>query len=261
LTANGTGGPKLEKLKFNSSTISTESNNDSIILSASSGNILINAVTALKIPVGTTVDRPTLTQGELRFNSTDNLFRGYSTSTVSFAGIYSADRLTRVVAHPTNNTINFTTNNSLSMTVSSTGFNVNALAVDDILFNNNTISTIANNSDLAFTANGTGYVKIFDLGIDDNTITNLDTSNPIVIQNTGNGYVKFAGKGGLAIPAGDNADRPLDPETGDLRWNTELSTAEVFNGIEYQTLSGGGGDLLNATQIQEVTNLWALVLG
>jgi hypothetical protein len=261
LTANGTGGPKLEKLKFNSSTLSTESNNDSIILSAPFGNILINTITALKIPVGTTADRPILTRGELRFNSTDNLFRGYSTSTVSFAGIYSADRLTRVVAHPTNNTIGFTTNNSLPMTVSSAGFNVNALAVDDILFNNNTISTTANNSDLTLTANGAGYVKVFDLGIDNNIISNLNASNPIILQNTNNGYVKFSGKAGLAIPSGNNASRPLNPETGDMRWNTQLSTAEVFNGIAYQTLSGGGGDLLNAGEIQEVTNLWALVLG
>ena len=261
LTANGTGGAKLEKLKFNSTSISTESTNESIILSAPAGSVLMNAVTALTIPAGTTVNRPTLTQGELRFNSTDNLFRGYSTATISFAGVYSADRLTKVLAHPTNNTIGFTTNNNLSMTVSSTGFTVNSLAVDDILFDTNIISTTANNSDITLTANGSGYIKIFNLSIDDNNITNLDTVNPIILENTNNGYVKFSGKAGLAIPSGNNASRPLTPETGDMRWNTQLSTAEVFNGIAYQTLSGDGGDLLNAEEVQEATNLWALVLG
>ena len=261
LSGNGTGGPRLEKLKFNSSTLSTESNNDNIILSTPAGNVLIDTVTALKIPVGTTVNRPTLTQGELRFNSTDNLFRGFSTATVSLAGVYSADRLTRVLAHPTNNTIDFTTNNSTAMTVSSTGFNINALSVDNLFFNNNTISSTSTNTDITLTPNGTGYVTIDDLNLKDNEFLNLNATNPLVIQNTGAGYVKFAGTAGLAIPAGDNNSRPLNPETGDMRWNTELSTAEVFNGIEYQTLSGDGGDLINAAEVQDITNIWALILG
>ena len=261
LTANGTGGAKLEKLKFNAGTISTESNNDSIILSIPAGNLLIDSATALKIPVGTTVNRPTLTQGELRFDTTDNLFRGYSASTVTFAGVYSADRLTKVLAHPTNNTIGFTTNNSTSMTVSSTGFNINALAVDNLLFANSTISSTATNTDITLNPNGTGYVKIGDIALETNEFLNLNATNPLILQNTGAGYIKFAGTYGLAIPSGDINSRPLSPETGDLRWNTELSEAEVFNGVNYQALSGSGGDLLNAEEVQEATNLWALVLG
>ena len=261
LTANGTGGAKLEKLKFNAGTISTESNNDSIILSIPAGNLLIDSATALKIPVGTTVNRPTLTQGELRFDTTDNLFRGYSASTVTFAGVYSADRLTKVLAHPTNNTIGFTTNNSTSMTVSSTGFNINALAVDNLLFANSTISSTATNTDITLNPNGTGYVKIGDIALETNEFLNLNATNPLILQNTGAGYIKFAGTYGLAIPSGDINSRPLLPETGDLRWNTELSEAEVFNGVNYQALSGSGGDLLNAEEVQEATNLWALVLG
>jgi len=261
LTANGTGGAKLEKLKFNAGTLSTESNNDSIVLSIPAGNLIIDSATALKIPVGSTANRSVLTQGELRFNSTENLFRGYSTSTVTFAGVYSADRLTKVLAHPTNNTVSFTTNNSLSMTASSTGFTVNALAVDNLFFNNSTISSTATNADITLDPNGTGYVKIDNIAIDSNELLNLDTANPLVLQNTNSGYVKFSGTAGIAIPSGDTATRPLTPETGDLRWNTELSEAEVFNGIAYQALSGAGGDLLSAEEVQEVTNLWALVLG
>jgi hypothetical protein len=261
LNGNSTGGPRLEKLKFNSTTLSTESNNDNIILSVPAGSLLIDANTALKIPVGTTVNRPTLTQGELRFNTTENLFRGYSTATVTFAGVYSADRLTRVLAHPTNNTIGFTTNNSLAVTVSSTGFAVNALAVDNLLFDNNTVASTSTNADITLDANGSGYIKIGDIAIESNEFLNLDTSSPIILQNTSSGYVKFAGTTGIAIPSGDVASRPLNPETGDMRWNTELSEAEVFNGVNYQALSGSGGDVLSAEEVQEETNLWALVLG
>jgi hypothetical protein len=261
LTASGTGGAKLEKLKFNSTTLSTESNNDNIILSVPAGSLLIDAATALKIPVGTTVNRPALTQGELRFNTTENLFRGYSTATVTFAGVYSADRLTKVLAHPTNNTIGFTTNNSLAVTVSSTGFAVNALAVDNLLFDNNTVASTLTNADITLDANGSGYVKIGDIAIESNEFLNLHPTSPLILQNTSSGYVKFAGTTGIAIPAGDIATRPLNPETGDMRWNTELSEAEVFNGVNYQALSGSGGDVLSAEEVQEETNLWALVLG
>ena len=261
LTASGTGGAKLEKLKFNSTTLSTESNNDSIILSVPAGSLLIDAATALKIPVGTTVNRPALTQGELRFNTTENLFRGYSTATVTFAGVYSADRLTKVLAHPTNNTIGFTTNNSLAVTVSSTGFAVNALAVDNLLFDNNTVASTLTNADITLDANGSGYIKIGDIAIESNEFLNLHPTSPLILQNTSSGYVKFAGTTGIAIPAGDIATRPLNPETGDMRWNTELSEAEVFNGVNYQALSGSGGDILSAEEVQEETNLWALVLG
>jgi hypothetical protein len=261
LTASGTGGAKLEKLKFNSTTLSTESNNDSITLSVPAGSLLINAATALKIPVGTTVNRPALTQGELRFNTTENLFRGYSTATVTFAGVYSADRLTKVLAHPTNNTIGFTTNNSLAVTVSSTGFAVNALAVDNLLFDNNTVASTLTNADITLDANGSGYIKIGDIAIGSNEFLNLHPTSPLILQNTSSGYVKFAGTTGIAIPAGDIATRPLNPETGDMRWNTELSEAEVFNGVNYQALSGSGGDILSAEEVQEETNLWALVLG
>ena len=299
LSGEGIGGAKLEKIKFNSNTISTDTVNegitltipfigiigappateifaletaelmlteDSINLSLESpsvgGNLIINSPTALKVPVGTSLDRPTLTQSEFRFNTTDSLFRGFSSSKVSFAGVYSENLQTNVLAHPTNNTLLFTANNILAGTISSTGLVTNGLLVDNnLFFNNSVISSTTVNSDIVFLASGTGHVKIDDIAIEDNEFLNLNSTQPILLENTGDGYVKFAGTAGLTIPVGNNNNRPVDPETGDLRWNTQISTAEVFNGIEYQTLSGGGGDLLSAAEIQEVTNLWALVLG
>ena len=262
LNGEGTGGAKLEKIKFNSSTISTDTINEGITLSIPSNSLTLNAATALKVPVGTTVNRSTLTQGEFRFNTTDSLFRGFSSSKVSFAGVYSENLQTNVLAHPTNNTLLFTANSILAGTISSTGLVTNGLLVDNnLFFNNSVISSTTVNSDIVFLASGTGHVKIEDIAIEDNEFLNLNSTQPILLENTGSGYVKFAGTAGLRIPAGDNDSRPPNPETGDLRWNTQISTAEVFNGIEYQTLSGGGGDLLSAAEIQEVTNLWALVLG
>jgi len=261
LAGNTTGGPKLEKIKFNSNVISTETTDERIILTVPTGSVTISAATALKIPVGTTVDRPTLTQGEFRFNSTDNLFRGYSTSTVSFAGVYSADRRTSVLAHPTNNTILFTTNTLNNMTVSTTGVTVNLLTVDNNLtFATNIISTAVTNDSVYLTPNGNGKVVMDDVSLRNNEIIN-SANTALVIQNTGNGYVRFNGTGGLALPAGPTVVDTTGVELGDLRYNTDLSIPEIFNGIDYVGFVSETAALLNAAEVQEITNLWALVIG
>jgi hypothetical protein len=261
LAGSTTGGPKLEKIKFNSNVISTETTNEGITLTVPSGNVTISAATALKIPVGTTVNRPTLTQGEFRFNSTDNLFRGYSTATVSFGGVYSADRRTSVLAHPTNNTILFTTNTLNNMTVSATGLTVNSLTVDNNLtFATNIISTAVLNNSLYLTPNGAGKVVIDDVSLRNDEIIN-SANAALVIQNTGNGYVRFSGTGGLALPAGPTVVDTSGVELGDLRYNTDLSIPEIFNGVDYVGFVSENAALLNAAEVQEITNLWALVIG
>ena len=261
LAGNTTGGPKLEQIKFNASTISTETTNQGFTLTVPTGGVIINAATALKVPVGTTVNRPTLTQGEFRFNSTDNLFRGYSTSTVSFAGVYSADRRTSVLAHPTNNTLLFTTNTLNNMTVSATGLTVNSFTVDNnITFATNIISTAVTNNDLFLTPNGLGKVVIDDISLLNNEIIN-SSNTALVLQNTGSGYVKFGGTGGIALPAGPTVGDTSGIELGDLRYNTDLSIPEIFNGVAYVGFVSESAALLTAAEVQEITNLWALVIG
>jgi len=256
-----TGGPKLEKIKFNTTTISTETTNEGITLTVPSGSVSISASTALKIPAGTTLNRPTLAQGEFRFNSTDTLFRGYSTATVSFAGVYSANKLTNVLAHPTNNTLRFTTNSATNMTIGSGGLTVNSMSVDNNLtFATNIISTATTNADLYLTPNGNGEVIMDDISLYSNEITNLNSTNALTIQNTGSGYVKFSGTGGLAIPAGPTVIDTSGVDVGDLRYNTTLSITEVFNGVDYVGLSAASATL-TGPEVEEITNLWALVLG
>lgn len=262
LTANGTGGAKLEKVKFNSTTISTETTNEGIIFSAPASNLIITGTNALKIPVGTTANRTTLTQAELRFNTTDTLFRGFSTATVSFSGVYSANKLTNVLAHPTNNSLIFTTNSSSAMTISSSGITTSRVDTDNNLsISTNTISTLTTNSNIVLTPDGTGEVVIDDLSFGVSELTNLNASTPIIFQNTGTGYVEFSGTAGIVLPAGDNLSRPASPEVGDLRYNTQLSIAEVFNGVEYASLAGTGAELLSGEQVQELSSLMSLVFG
>ena len=262
LSGVSTGGPKLEKIKFNNTTISTETVNEGIIFSTPTSNLVISGTNALRVPVGTTADRTTLTQGEFRFNTTDSLFRGFSTATVSFSGVYSANKLTNVLTHPTNNTLIFTTNNATAMTMSTGGISVSRLDTDNNLsISGNTVSTLTTNSNILLTPNGTGKVVMDDLSFGVSELTNLNSTTPIIFQNLGTGYVEFAGTAGIVLPTGDTGSQPADPEIGDLRYNTQLSIAEIFNGVEYASLAGTGAELLAGEQVQDLSSLMSLVFG
>ena len=264
LLGNGLGGPRLEKIKVNANTISTESLNDNIVLTVSSGSVLITGTNALKIPIGTATARVSNNTGDIRLDETDSLFSGWNGARVTFGGLYSTNRLTQVSAHPTNNAINFVTNSITSMTLAETGVTSNALLVNNnLFFNNNTISATTANSSVFLSPNGAGQLVLENIEIQENIITNLKSTAPLVLQNTGFGYVAFGGTGALAIPAGPTISVPApSTELGDFRFNTTLSIAEVFNGVEYVSLSGGGNtSQLTADEIAEITNLWGLVLG
>ena len=92
------------------------------------------------------------------------------------------------------------------------------------------------------------------------TLTNTSPSANMIIQNTAAGYVKFNSLTALVLPTGDNDARPLAPEVGDLRFNTDLSAPEVFNGIAYSTLAGTSSNA-TLTEIQELNEIFAILLG
>ena len=60
-----------------------------------------------------------------------------------------------------------------------------------------------------------------------NNIQNNDTSSNIILENTGSGYVQFGGTGGIAIPAGNESSRPINPEVGDFRFNRKFLCVKV----------------------------------
>ena len=262
LIAAGSGNVVLPRLTFDSNSIRATTLNNSINLTVSSGSVTIPTTNALKIPVGTTANKSANTVGDIRLDTTDTLFTGWNGARVTFGGLFSTDRRTTVLAHPTNNSINFVTNNNATMSLTASGLTVNALSIaSDLLISGTTISSTIPGSDITLTPDGTGYLQLGNININANNIQNNDTSSNIILENTGNGYVRFGGTGGIVIPAGDELSRPADPEVGDFRFNTNLSTAEVFNGIEYVSLSGTSSALLTADEIAEITNIWGLILG
>ena len=143
-------------------------------------------------------------EGSIRFNTQTNLFEGYSSSNLSFGGVYSDDRNTSVTAHNTNNSLIFTAGTSTTGVLDNTTFSLLGLSDGDILFDSNTIETTLSNSDLEFVPNGTGVVSAFDLEIFSENISNT-TNNNLALVTTGEGYVKFDTTTGLVIPFGGTA--------------------------------------------------------
>ena len=45
----------------------------------------------------------------------------------------------------------------------------------------------------------------------------------------------------LQIPVGTTAQRPLSPSTGDFRFNSTTTSAEIYNGSEFTAVGGGAG--------------------
>ncbi len=105
----------------------------------------------------------------------------------------------------------------------------------------------------------TGSTIIEDIKIEENSIINL-LNTPLTLKSTGLGYYKFNGNNALLFPAGDNSERPVVPETGDTRWNTELGYLEVYNGAEY-VKSTGEGEEVTQEEMEEISYLYSLILG
>ena len=198
-------------------------------------------------------------QGSIRYNTSTNLFEGYSTGNLSFGGTYSDDRATSLRAHQTNNTIILTANNVVAGTLDATKLSLVGLSDGDVLFDNNLITTTESNSNLELRRNGTGIIEAFDIDLRDKNIINT-SNNTLVLGAVGEGYVKFDSTTGLVIPWGNTISRPPSPELGDTRWNTSDDQLETWNGTEWQRSAGTGEDV-DANTINELLGLYTIVLG
>jgi hypothetical protein len=255
LSGNGTGNTRVESLEFGNSTITSTVLNSNIVLApASNSNLIIASSTAFRVPRTTTqLNRI----GEVRFNTSTGLFDGFSTALVGFGGVYSADRQTSLLAHPTNNTLIFRADNVVTTVIDSTGLTTNALFTDNLQLNNNTITAVGTN-DLVLVADS---VNVQNLTINDNTISPTTSNANLELGTTGlAGYVQFTGTGALEFPVGDNASRPPSPVLGNTRFNPEVQYTEVWNGSAWIPVTGVG-ELSTFEYANEQTTLWSIILG
>ena len=247
---------ELQNILVNNATISTTTNDINL---ANSGLLNINANGALNIPIGSTVDRLGV-DSSIRFNTDDSVFEAPGASSVtSFGGIYSDNRQTSILAHPTNNTLSVNILGSEQVTIDATKITAHGLDIDDIFINDNLIRTNISNSSLDLRANGTGKLILDNISIKTDTFTNT-VDSAFELNNTLYGKVKFDTTGAVRIPAGTDAERPVAPEIGTTRWNTDIDLLEVWDGSTFITAAGTSATL-SAEEMDDLVLEYTLIFG
>ena len=84
------------------------------------------------------------------------------------------------------------------------------------------------------TASNNGYIEIGDV-----TLPNLGLAK--LAGATFTGAVVHNYTTALKIPVGTTAQRPGSPATGELRFNSTLGSAEIYNGSAFAAVGGGAG--------------------
>ena len=70
-----------------------------------------------------------------------------------------------------------------------------------------------------------------------------------------------AGTGDIAYaPGTPQNQRRASPEEGETRWNTDLEYVECYDGTVWQ-LSTGGGATISVPVMQDLGNVYSLMLG
>jgi len=153
--------------------------------------------------------------------------------------------------------------NNLNITTGQlTNLTAGTMTAGGVSINQNSIFNSVDSNDITLLPSGSGQVQLT------NSTTKLTTSditntsnNPLVISNTNNGYNKFSGTNGTVIPAGNNANRPLTPEQGTTRYNSDTGHPEVYDTTAGWIPVRGTAQVITNSDVNDITGIWALVLG
>lgn len=122
-----TGLLNVDNLRLDGNTISSTDTNGNINLAPNgTGETIVNSTSSIKIPVGSTAQRPSNSTGQIRFNTTDGRFEGYDGNAwAGLGGVVDVDQDTFIRAEtaPTNDNddLEFFTGGSKRATMSTTG--------------------------------------------------------------------------------------------------------------------------------------------
>jgi len=207
-------------------------------------------------------------QGDLRFNSDDNVFEGTATNTVTFGGVFSSNRLTSVTSDPTSDNLRFIVSgavNPLDSTslvgeISGNTLSIHGIQTDDINVDTNIISTNVTNSNLELQANGSGSIVVDNIEVSSNNITNTSVDAVFKFASTGIGYPKFDSTGAIRVPAGTTAERPSSPVLGQTRHNTDDDILETWTGSAWQN-SAGEFDAVSEAEMDDIALIQTLIYG
>jgi hypothetical protein len=171
-------------------------------------------------------------------NITDNTI----TTTVTNNNLILSANGTGIVSIPTNNVsiandltvlgTTFTANIENTGTVTA-----NTFSTGNITISGNIIQTTSTNSNLQLSAAGTGFIELEQFDVQENELR-INSGTDMILSPNGTGIVDINSTQSIRVPVGDNADRPASPSAGMIRFNTELSRYEGFDGSFWIQLSG-----------------------
>lgn len=259
LYGNSTGGVLVESIRFADNIITAVGGTIAV-----ASPTVFDQTNAVVFPSGTTANRPALVQGDLRYNTDLDSFEGFTTAKIQFNAVADADGNTRITAaRPrsiNNNVLQFFNNAALTASIAVTATTFNTLQINSTLqFATNVITTVQNNLDINLLTNGSGNLNIENIRFNNDTITSA-TDN-IIFDATNNGYFYFQGSNALVIPHGPTiVSIPANIQLGDFRFNTDTDQFEIYNGVFYDQITGSG-QTITELQMDEITDIFSLILG
>ena len=131
----------------------------------------------------------------------------------------------------------------------------------NLLITSNNISNTNSSNNIYLTPSGTGLVNFNSVNYIQDSNIYIPTSGDFVLSSTSNGYIKFGGTSGTIFPAGGINQRPLTPEVGQLRYNVDLQSSEVWDGTTWIPLQGTATDTLSANDVADEMWRWDIILG
>ncbi len=262
LRTNGSGYIIVDDFLMKANRLETASSD--MVFNPGSGVVNVNATGSVRIPAGTTAQRPSVPAiGMIRYNTTTAKFEGYDGNWIVLTGVYDLDADTYITAELTpganDNTIRFYSNGNQIASITETEFNVSKLNVDSIQIDGNTISTTTADTDLNLIPNGTGGVQIDNFNISESTINNTSSGATSVLD-PGTGFFKIEGTDAFIVPAGTGSQRHPSPVLGMTRWNTTDGRLEIYDGTVWDTVAGSSG-AVSQTDAQNIALELVLSLG
>ena len=234
---------------------------DKIETNAIGGNLDFDFVTSLILPSGNTAARPTPAAGMFRFNTQTDSFEGYngtSWEAIQFGIVDLASDVSGILPIANGGTnSNAALANDLVMTSVGGAIVENANVSVTELERLDGITSDLVEVDGAQTI--TGLKTISRSGADQGLIINQDgAGSALEVNQIGSGLaidvsgevevsgdLTMTGTGALKVPEGAEAQRPVTPATGMLRFNSDSDSFEGYNGIDWAAVGGGAGDALN----------------
>ena len=208
------------------------------------GNLIINTTGSIQIPVGTTAQRPTAAQGQLRFNTTTSkpeIYNGSAWADVG-GGVESVNSATGVVVLTT---ANITENTNLYYTDARADARIAAATTDDLSEGSTNLYFTTARANSAFDGRLSGSTGV--------TVSNgavsigqdIATSTSPTFQN-----LTLSGTDSIKVPSGTTAQRSGSPANGMLRYN---SSTNEFEGYADSAWGAIGGDTTSSVDLYTAT--------